>query len=200
MDCSVCGKKIGFMEDSYPFTNKPEAAKEEVCGTCRDTAARLQNLKCTEKDIRYYENYLASNQATPAAKEHFGKLVAKSAATFESIADMMLTPGFEFAGYTIEKYLGFMYHQTALGMGWFKSLDASWSALTGDEAVGFQKKLDTADCAAINGLIKKAANAGGNAIIGVTLTHSMFAPNLVGIVATGTAVKIERYNESKSTE
>lgn len=196
MNCSVCSKKIGLMDSNYSFSNKPESEKERVCQLCKDTAVRIQDDKFMSNDIDYYENYMRSPTITPAAKEYFSGLLNKSLAVTETVDSMLVTSGFDFDGYTIEKYLGFVYSQTAMGMGYFKTLDASLATLTGNEATGFQEKMDVADKAAIDGIFRKAAKIGGNAIIGLTLNHSMFTSNLVGIVATGTAVIVDKVEQT----
>ena len=52
--------------------------------------------------------------------------------------------------------------------------------------------MEKAKEAALDKMIKNSVEAGGNAIIGVDFDYITFAYNMIGVVASGTSVVIEK--------
>ena len=77
----------------------------------------------------------------------------------------------------------------------FKHFFSEWSAsvsdLFGEHSNAFESKLEEARRAAMRRLVEKTALAGGNALIGIDFDYVNFVGNLMGVIASGTAVKIE---------
>lgn len=105
---------------------------------------------------------------------------------------MLVTSGFNFEGYRITRYLGFFSGETALGTGVFSEFFAGAADLFGTTSTKFADKLETAKNYAITELEKKAQRAGANAIIGLDVDYNMFMSNLIGVIANGTAVCVEK--------
>lgn len=108
------------------------------------------------------------------------------------MSDIMLTSGFNFEGYEIKEYLGFVNGQTALGSNFFKGLAAGVTEMSDAESEKLTSKLEQANDLAMEKLKKVALERGADAIIGLELNYTQFANNSVGTIASGTAVKLER--------
>ena len=105
---------------------------------------------------------------------------------------IMLTSGFDFEGYEIVEYLGFMSNEFALGTGFLSEFGAAFADLVGTNSNMFSNKLEEAKDQALAGLIEKAKAVEANAIIGVDIDYNMFSGNIIGVIANGTIVKIRK--------
>ncbi|MBR0164058.1 MAG: heavy metal-binding domain-containing protein [Lachnospiraceae bacterium] len=65
---------------------------------------------------------------------------------------------------------------------------------------GYREKLEKAKEYAITDLKKRAFRAGGNAIIGTSLSITTFNRDVIGIVVTGTVVEIEPADNNQRSE
>lgn len=106
--------------------------------------------------------------------------------------EIMVTSGFNFEGYKITEYIGFYSGECALGTGFLSSLDASLADFFGSNSTSYEEKLSKAKSIAISGLKKLAAEHGANAIIGLDIDYITFSADIMGVVANGTVVKVER--------
>jgi len=103
-----------------------------------------------------------------------------------------ITSGYDFNGYEIQEYLGYISTEIVLGTGFLSDFSASVSDLLGTTSGVYQDKLKAAKEMAIQNLEKDLQNLGGNAIIGLDLDISTYSSNMMGVVAGGTAVRIHR--------
>lgn len=108
---------------------------------------------------------------------------------------IMLTSGFNFEGYEITEYVGFMSSESVLGTGFLSELGAGFADFAGARSNMFSNKLEEAKDQALAGLIEKAKAAEANAIIGVDIDYNMFSGNLIGVIANGTIVKIRKIQQ-----
>ena len=108
------------------------------------------------------------------------------------MGNIMLTSGFEFEGYEITKYLGFVNTQTALGSNFFKGLATGVTEMSDAESETLTSKLEQANDLALEKLQKLAKQKGADAVIGLSLNYTQFANNSVGTIASGTAVKLKK--------
>lgn len=104
----------------------------------------------------------------------------------------MMTTGYDFTGYRIKKYIGIVSGQVVLGTGFLSEFTASFSDFFGVQSDKFAIKLEQAKNAALEKLVKKSDIKGGNAIIGVDFDYITFHGNMIGVVANGTSVVIEK--------
>ena len=104
----------------------------------------------------------------------------------------MLTTGYDFCGYTIKKYVRIVSGETVLGTGFLSELGAKVTDFLGVESDNLSKKLEVAKTTALEKLIRKSIGVGGNAIIGVDFDYINFSSNMIGVVANGTSVIIEK--------
>lgn len=108
---------------------------------------------------------------------------------------MLITSGYDFEGYRITEYLDFCSGECALGTGFLSSLGAGFADLLGRKSDMYSDKLNEAKNIALEGLKKNAVLCGANAIIGVDVDFTTFSSDIMGVVASGTAVKIEPVSE-----
>lgn len=108
-----------------------------------------------------------------------------------------VTTGYNFEGYRIEEYRKVVSGSVALGTGFLSEFNASISDLFGAKSDTFADKLETAKDAAYDKMIIKAMSTGANAIIGVDFDYITFENNMIGVVANGTAVVIEKVEGGK---
>lgn len=109
--------------------------------------------------------------------------------------DLIITSGFNFEGYKITKYIGFYSGECALGTGFLSSLDAGIADFFGSNSSIYEEKLSKAKLAAISNLKKLAVEHGANAIIGIDVDYTTFSADIMGVIANGTAVKIEKISD-----
>lgn len=108
------------------------------------------------------------------------------------VDDVLISSGYDFEGYKIQKYLGFLSGETALGTGFLSEYTASFSDFFGIESNSFSNKLRQAKSASIRKLKQLVHDIGGNAIIGVDIDYHTFTGNMIGVIASGTAVIVEK--------
>lgn len=105
---------------------------------------------------------------------------------------MLLTSGYNFEGYKIISYLGHKSSQVVLGTGFFSSFNASVSDFFGSRSNSYEEKLDSAEDAGKERLIQQAKELGGNAIIGIDVDYTTFSNDIIGVIVSGTIVKVEK--------
>lgn len=110
--------------------------------------------------------------------------------------NLPMTTSFSFDGYKIDEYLGVFSGESALGTGFISSFEASISDVLGRDSSLYSDKLSMAGQNALNVLQSNAKIAGGNAIIGVDIKMASFSADIIGIIATGTVVRISKIDES----
>lgn len=109
-------------------------------------------------------------------------------------------------GWSIEKYFGIVTYQLVIGANIFRDAFASFRDIFGGSARGYQKDLQNMEDIALDNLKKKAAQLGGNLILGLRLDFdevsgggkSMFMLSASGTSAFGkpiTGQTIEDKNE-----
>jgi len=106
--------------------------------------------------------------------------------------EKFVTTGYNFEGYSITKYLSVISGQTVMGTGVWSEFSSSLQDFFGLEASVFSSKLDAAKENAFESLKLKAARLGANAIIGVDFDYITFSNNMIGVIANGTGVVIEK--------
>lgn len=113
--------------------------------------------------------------------------------------NILVTSGYNFDGYKIVNYISHESTQIVLGTGFLSSLDASFADLTGSNSSSYEEKLNWAETEAKRKLKNKAYSAGGNAIIGLDVDYTVFIRDLIGVIVSGTIVKIEPKSHHNST-
>lgn len=108
----------------------------------------------------------------------------------------MMTSGYNFEGYRIAQYLGVYTGECVLGTGFLSSFSAGLADLTGTNSTLYEDKLMSAKSRAVSELMQQAERAGANAIIGLDIDYTTFSADIMGVVASGTAVYITKDQDS----
>ena len=116
------------------------------------------------------------------------------------MSKIMITSGFNFEGYIIKKYYGFCSGECVLGTGFLSSIGAGMADILGINSTKYENKLSKAKSMAISELEKSAMELGANAIIGLDVDYNTFSSDIMGVVANGTAVQIEKIVDNETVE
>lgn len=194
--CDVCHQKVNGINN---IANYVEGSM--ICSRCYD---KLKGFKILKKYTDQETLKKDEEQYLTMAKElefpqnviddlalHFEKK-RRVLVTKDEVEKYLMTTGSTLEGYVIEEYLGIVSGHVVIGTGFFSSFDASVADFTGSEASGYMDKLDLAKQAAQLRAIKKSLLLGGNALVGVDLEYTTFVNDLIGVVFTGTSVKVRK--------
>lgn len=189
-------KKAYFCEKCQAiFRGNPD--KAPICGRCNRTTVDMgvdedveHATDSTMEEIRF--NYLKEHGHLENAEQSQGGAYQVKQPLPIKIS---VTSGYNFEGFRITEYLDFCNASSVLGTGFLSSISASVADFFGTESSAFETKLNQAKSLAEDSLKRKAFNLGANAIIGASLNITTFSggkgADIIGIVMTGTAVKIE---------
>ncbi len=114
--------------------------------------------------------------------------------------DMMFTSGYNFEGYRITEYLGFCSGECALGTGIFSEIGAEITDFFGKKSDMYAQKMMAAKSAAFEAMLDQAMEQGANAILGVDIDFVTFAKDIMGVIANGTSVKIQKLEDDHKKE
>ena len=206
--CCNCGKKINYFS-AEPFTINSEKVLCDICSTPIElkvkrlsTSYSLTDFIRAKEDILNIclENY--NVEITQAIEQYIDSIANtrifnddKIKAEYhkkELLKNHLLTTGYDFAGYKISDYKGVISGQVVLGTGFMSEISAAVADFFGESSECFAEKLETAKNAAVEKLILKSDEKGGNAIIGMDFDYITFSNNMIGVVANGTSVVIEK--------
>lgn len=164
--CSKCGTKIGFLGGSAG------SPKIGVCETCFDEEKSKQ---------------LEEREAKKALEEQ-EKAIIEAA-----IGGVLLTTETYPKRLNITETVEIVTAECAFGMNIFKDLFSGVRDIVGGRSEAVQKTLQDTRRTALYELKKEAYEAGANAVVGVDLDYVELsaAGNMVLLVASGTAVRIE---------
>jgi uncharacterized protein YbjQ (UPF0145 family) len=195
-NCAFCGAKLGLFD-----VQKVDGGEERLCMRCADIQFEL-NLAMKVEDREKLERHAAQleniGRDNPEKSPHLTRLLQsvedwrRGPIGPEALDGLLLTTGNLFEGWHITEYLGIITGETVLGTGMFSSWEASFADMAGERSTAFSDKLTRAKDQALEGLKRQCARRGGNAIIGVGFDYITFTNNMIGVVANGTAVKIEK--------
>ena len=142
--------------------------------------------------VKYTQQPSKSEQQRLSENESDYQRTVEKIAQIEKARNQILTTGYNFEGYNIVKYIGIISGETVLGAGFLSEFSASFSDILGDESSAFTDKLEAAKNTALDKLSVKSMEKGGNAIIGIDFDYITFSNNMIGVVANGTSVVIEK--------
>lgn len=207
--CAKCGKKIGMLSDiPLELTNSCI-----LCSECSSPISgkigKLYHMDSKEafeisaRALMEDSTLFYNQEIVDAVKQKISEIYDKCAANpsssssshtiLENLASkQMLTTGFDFNGYNIKSYLGVVSGEVVLGTGFLSEFSASFSDFFGSKSGAFACKLEEAKDAALKGLAQHSAERGGNAVIGIDFDYITFSSNMIGVVANGTSVIVEK--------
>ena len=100
--------------------------------------------------------------------------------------NILITTGSCFEGYNIDEYLGFIASHDLIGSNFFKNITASVADISDKNDANLENCKEDAEAHLIAEAKKKKANA----ILGMKMEYVTFSSTSIGVVATGTAVRI----------
>ena len=103
---------------------------------------------------------------------------------------MLTTTGYNFEGYIITDYIKVITEAIVLGTGFASTLSASFADFTGTRSESYANKLQQGKDMAMKNLEIQARQLGANGIIGIDIDYTTFANDVMGIIITGTAVRL----------
>lgn len=210
--CVKCGKKIG----AFSMMPLELLEGEQLCNECAEPIqseiTKLYGAKTIEEFNKIKESVIEKSKNNYdesiciMISTLINKILAESAyikpdyiaETNDPVNEKkfidkyMMTTGYDFSGYQIKEYIGIISGQVVLGTGFLSEFTASFSDFFGVQSDKFAMKLEQAKNAALDKLVKKSDIKGGNAIIGVDFDYITFHGNMIGVVANGTCVVIEK--------
>lgn len=105
---------------------------------------------------------------------------------------MLITSGYNVEGYQIDAYLGYITGESALGTGFLSTFGAGVADALGRNSGMYSDKLISAKEIAMDEMQKDAERLKANAIIGMQISYVVFSADIVGVIASGTAVHISK--------
>lgn len=216
-NCFLCGNKIGMFDVGAYINNLPICSScdtlirqnvNDVFAMCYtdeelDQSQKLivenfqtqfsdDKLEVLKKHIIYikniYSNNLKKNNNPDTGSDPVSNL---NAIHQKKIDSHMLTTGYDFQGYKIEKYIGLVSGECVIGTGIIADLFSDFSDISGTKSKTFSNKMKEIKNSAIKEMVEDSIRIGGNAIIGITCDHITFSgKNMIGISVNGTSVKI----------
>jgi len=104
----------------------------------------------------------------------------------------LMTTGNDFVGYEIKEYLGVLSDGVVQGTGWLSELSADFNDFFGTESNTFAEKMRMCRETALEKLKRSAIQRKANALVSIDFETTTFRNNMIGIMVTGTAVRIEK--------
>lgn len=190
--CNICQNPEG----KFTMTGIPG----KMCTACHDAIlqARKGNIEtaknyfdsivfASEIGHRYVQNELELDTYTVMSKD---ELNVKQKEMQDAIHSVILSTADAISNHQIESYGNIVTGITVLGTGFFSELNANISDFLGVTSTSMENKISEAKDNALYMLKKEAYQNNCNAVIGISLSFVPFANNMIGLVATGTAVKV----------
>ena len=163
-----------------------------------------------ERIVEKYNNWMANIEAQKNEEERQKELQIKQAEERmkelrEALPKILVTSGYNFEGYRIVKYSGYISGDDAVQVS--RGFDG-WIASATDVGTELMKSLTVIRRNALKELKEAAYDLGCNAIIGVDFDYmtldpqtanatggTTYLPYVFGVTANGTAVKIEKIED-----
>lgn len=194
--CSICEKKLNLNEDKFQLDSN---TSDSICGECFGRIPMLsEDLLQNEETFEQAKGEAADSFITSGCPMIGVKKVVdylESKRNEYKIAyglkNHLVTTGYQFDGYQIERYLGIVSGQSVLGTGFFTDLSSSFDDLLGTESPILIEKMELARENALQRMTTRSIQRGGNAIIGIDFDITILGGNMISITATGTSVVVK---------
>jgi len=173
--CPYCGNEIDDTLNKCPFCNRslinaPTAPKKYESN-------RYTCSKCGKKVLKTW--IIKSNTYCETCLENL-------------LRDVILTTTPSIEGYNIIEYLGVDTAEVVLGTGLLSEISTDFQDFFGGRSTSFELKLANAKSLALQKIQAAALKKGANAIVGVDIDYTEFTGNRIGIIISGTSVKISK--------
>ncbi len=171
MKCSQCGNEL--TEDMF---------NSDMCFACG------QAVTISEKAV---QDQLEAEQKA-REQELKEQLEAQRRELAERTKNHMLTTGFSFEDYHIEKYFGLVSGEIVIGTGFISDMIADISDTFGLMVSVYSDKIKAAKQAALAEMIKESVERGANGIIGISYSYLRYARDLIGVSVNDTSVRVKQ--------
>lgn len=215
MICCICGKKQSALFGGFPLSD--DATELRICAQCyskktemlvsvdsdKYTQARNEFVGMLQPSVSQEIREAFENMLKPIDERHQkwenDMRAAREKEEEEQkleyqkrilLDNMIMTTSYNIEGYHITKYIKVISGESVMGTGFLSEFSAGISDFFGVENETFAKKLETAKESAGTKIAEKAVELGADAVIGVSYSYTMFSDNMIGVIVTGTAVKI----------
>ena len=160
MNCAKCGKHLNLLSQKYQPDLK---SSEVVCLDCMKAleAERVQKRKARKQEQQEQERQLQ-----------------------EKATSVIVTTTPSLDGCVIQKYLGNESVEFVIGSGPISEFVSGVQDFFGARSSPFEEKLRAAKETAFETLKIRAAQKGGNAVVGVDLDYIDFSGNRIGLIVT----------------
>lgn len=200
--CICCGKKIGLLNGSHLNNQVCDNCYFPIDGYLHDIKESF-NIQTIEENYKKLIQKLKISLYSENGKEYIIKvaeeLVSENKNRIQAkikIEDIRknfkIATSYKFNGYKISNYFGIASGNTVIGTGFLSEGRAAVSDTFGIEDDSFSDKIEQAKNSSIKKMINNAIKQGGNALIGVSFDYITFSSNMIGVVANGTVVEIEK--------
>lgn len=203
MNCALCGAKTRRGGPVFS-AQLSSLAGQEACDWCGTREGKLIRGELSQAGLDELMQYARSHEDVQVADElerlwqDPGVLKQEDDSRLQALEDelnaladaIQITSGFNFEDQGIAAYLGFASAEVVLGTGVLRGIRADFANFFGAESEAFRRKLTEAKEVAFRRLRRQVVEMGGNAIIGVDLDYTMFGADLIGVIASGTAVRL----------
>lgn len=203
--CCICNKKIGRKEEGHIFSHKYNNLT--VCEKCHNAKEKLKvnvdgNIENIQQNRKYFEELLYIGIVHTNAKEPL-QMLLKEAENAEKVSlqyrfrnkDLLITTGTNFEGYKIVNYLNVLNTEMVLNIGMFSELGGEICDISGKTNNIVAQKISDAKEEVLELLKNKASANGANGLLGVEFAVINLIENMLVISATGTAVRLQKYEE-----
>ena len=129
----------------------------------------------------------------PACQEQERVDEGKQRAAIQRKANTIIlttTPSID--GFRVSAYLGIESVEIVIGTGFLSELSGDISDFLGQRSSRFESKLQQAKGAAVQIMRIRAAERDADAVIGIDLDYTEFTSNRIGLILSGTMVKLSR--------
>lgn len=188
--CNECGSI--FKQITSCLKNKDLSGCQEACSNLLMQATDQQILNILQE---YAKGILTQfpdyHQTIEKGTDH------TSTEQFLESIHFKTTTGYNFDGYTITN-ISVISGDTILGTGLVTESALDVINLTGSSSKSVAQKMKVAKKRAYNELIQIARDLGANALIGVDFDYVTLSSNTIGVSANGTAVTIEKINNTNN--
>jgi len=139
------------------------------------------------KDLGASGPYVCDTCKAAVAKEQQVKLKVLQ----EAAAKVIVTTTHGIDGYRAVAYLGVESVEFVIGTAVFSEITTGFQDFFGMRSSAFESKLHQAKQTAFETLKMIAAEKGANAVVGIDLDFTEFSGNRIGLVLSGTLVRLE---------
>lgn len=188
--CSLCARdNISFI-NGFVMTGIPG----KICDECHDNLMKLRSSN-DKNSRKYFENIIQQSSSSEIVDSIFKELESSEDPAAQELREteisaVLLSTSDSIWNHEIKSYGGIVTGISVLGTGFISEINNSISDMLGTKSSAFESKVSESKDQALQSLKKEAHRIHCNAVISISINFVPFSGNVIGIVATGTAVTI----------